>query len=153
MKKKITQDELNKIVELHKKWLNTEKEGKLAILDNMDLYRLNLCGADLRYAKCRGTNFKRANLVGVNFANADLSNSNLANANLCCAYMAYAKVDKANFDGADFYRIAAFGVDFTNSINMGTVANFNNMELANWVDREAFVHGDMKTKIKLVSGK
>ena len=54
---------LKEILELHRKWLDGEKEGIKA-----DLSNVNLSGADLRYADLR-----YANLTGADLSNADLS--------------------------------------------------------------------------------
>ena len=52
--KKISQEELNKILELHKMWLNGEDSGISADLIGVNLRHTNLIGADLRY--CVGNN-------------------------------------------------------------------------------------------------
>lgn len=49
--------ELNKILDLHKKWLNNEPDGVRA-----DLNETNLRGADLRGAKLREANLRGASL-------------------------------------------------------------------------------------------
>ena len=54
-------EELNKILNLHKTWVNGEKGGKYADLSNADL-----SNADLRYANLRGANLRGANLRGAN---------------------------------------------------------------------------------------
>jgi len=48
--KKITQEELNEILEKHKKWLNNEKGGKQANLSSADLRFANISGANLSSA-------------------------------------------------------------------------------------------------------
>ena len=54
--------ELKRILELHKIWLNGDKEG----------VRANLRGADLRGADLRGADLRGANLRGANLRGADL---------------------------------------------------------------------------------
>ena len=66
----MTQAELNKILELHRKWLNDEPDGK------------------------------KANLSNPNLSNADLSNANLSNANLCNANLFFANLSDAKLSGA-----------------------------------------------------
>jgi len=56
----MTQEELNKILENHKKWLNLEDGG----------IRANLRGADLRYADFSGANLRYADFSGANLENA-----------------------------------------------------------------------------------
>ena len=50
-------EELDKILELHKKWLNDERCGVKA-----DLRGANLQGANLRYADLQDANLQGANL-------------------------------------------------------------------------------------------
>ena len=45
--KTLTQEELNKILDLHKKWLNNEAGGQRANLAGADLSGADLTGADL----------------------------------------------------------------------------------------------------------
>ena len=60
----MTKAELDKILELHKKWLNDEEGGE----------RANLSGADLS-----GANLSNADLYRANLLNADLSGAVLSN--------------------------------------------------------------------------
>ena len=66
------QEELQKILEAHGKWINGEYGGA----------RANLRGADLRGADLRGANLSDANLRGANLRGANLSDANLSDANL-----------------------------------------------------------------------
>ncbi len=68
----MTSEEIKKVLELHKKWLNNEPGGEKADLSEADLmgarlYRANLSGADLR-----GADLYRANLRGADLSEADL---------------------------------------------------------------------------------
>ncbi|MCK9319736.1 pentapeptide repeat-containing protein [Methanoculleus sp.] len=85
------QSKLNKILELHRKWLNNEKGGEKANLCDTNLRDANLLGADLRYANLLGAYLRDANLSG-----ADLRDANLRDANLLGAYLR-----DANLSGAD----------------------------------------------------
>ena len=58
----MNQEELNKILESHKKWLNNEEGGIKADLRWADLYGANLREADLREADLYGANLREANL-------------------------------------------------------------------------------------------
>jgi uncharacterized protein YjbI with pentapeptide repeats len=81
------QEELDKILEQHRLWLDTDKEqGKRA---------------DLRYADLRRTNLSNANLSEVNLSGADLSGANLSDADLSCANLSGAKLRCANLDEAN----------------------------------------------------
>ena len=71
------QKELDKILELHKMWLNGDENGKCADLSGADLRvanlrDANLYGADLYGADLRGANLRDANLRGANLYGADL---------------------------------------------------------------------------------
>lgn len=81
--KKLTQEQLNKILEGHKHWLNEDCEG----WENMraDFSHCELDHTDLRGADLRGANLHDANLRGAYLRGADLCDTNLSYANLCCA--------------------------------------------------------------------
>ena len=70
--KKISQKELEMILEKHKRWLDTIGSGE----------RADLSDVDLSYADLSGTNLIGTNLVGANLRGADLTDADLQNANL-----------------------------------------------------------------------
>jgi hypothetical protein len=74
---------LEKILELHSKWLNNKEDGVCAHLSGADLSGAHLSYADLSCADLRG---------------ADLSNSDLRGANLCHANLSGAKLDNIKHD-------------------------------------------------------
>ena len=80
------QEELQKILKLHEKWLNGEDGGVKA----------NLSDANLCYADLRGANLSGADLIG-----ADLRDANLIDADLCYANLRGANLRGANLSGAD----------------------------------------------------
>ena len=92
------QEELNSIVELHRKWLYNEEGGKRA-----DLSFENLYGANLRGANLRGANLYGANLRGANLRGANLYGANLRGANLYGADLYGADLYGADLRGADLY--------------------------------------------------
>jgi uncharacterized protein YjbI with pentapeptide repeats len=73
------QEELNKILEAHKKWLNNESGGICADLHDTDLRNADLRNANLRGADLRYADLSNADLWGACLSNADLSNTNLSN--------------------------------------------------------------------------
>lgn len=86
----MTQIELNKILEEHKKWLETDgKEGKRANLRSADLSFADLRGADLSFADLRSADLRGADLRGADLRNADLRGANLSYANLSDANLDY----------------------------------------------------------------
>ena len=62
------QEELNKVLELHKKWLNNEEDGVRANLNGADLRN-----ADLSVARLRGADLSCADLRNADLRGADLS--------------------------------------------------------------------------------
>lgn len=89
-------DRLEKILELHTKWLIGEEGGKRA-----NLKRLDLRGVDLRNANLRNANLQRANLRRANLAGADLRWANFEGADLRWANFEGADLRWANLRGAD----------------------------------------------------
>ena len=74
----MTDEELKKILESHKLWLETKGSG------NVQGEQAYLVGADLRCADLRSANLRCANLVG-----ADLRGADLVGADLRGAYIDY----------------------------------------------------------------
>jgi hypothetical protein len=83
------QEELNRILELHEKWLNGEEDGERADLTGANLQGANLSGANLQGAKLTGANLQGANLSYANLQRADLAYANLQGANLSGANIDY----------------------------------------------------------------
>ena len=80
----MTQSEINKILELHKAWLNGDENGEKA-----DLLKANLSGADLRWADLRVVNLSGADLRGADLRGADLRGADLRGTNLSGADLDY----------------------------------------------------------------
>src|SRR5690554_3221844 len=70
--KTITKEELDMILENHKKWFNNLKDGICADLTNADLRGVNLTDANLSYANLTNADLRYANLT-----DADLRGVNL----------------------------------------------------------------------------
>ena len=92
--KTYTNDELNKIIENHKHWLNEDCKG-------WEEMKANLSYADLRGADLSYANLSYANLRGADLRGADLSYANLSYANLRDANLRDANLRDANLRGAD----------------------------------------------------
>ena len=93
----MTKEELDKVLESHKKWLDGDCGGKRADLCDADLRCANLRGADLR-----GANLIYANLRGADLRGANLIYANLRGANLKGADLIYADLRGANIDYSAF---------------------------------------------------
>ena len=80
--RKITQKNLNEILELHKLWLLDNTKGKKANLSFTDLSNTDLSNTDLSNSDLKFTNLIYANLKRANLSNSNLNNAYLNNANL-----------------------------------------------------------------------
>ena len=80
--KTYTQDELSKILELHRLFLKNDPSGVQADLKYADLRNANLNGADLRHINLRWADLKYADLRNANLNGADLRYTNLRWADL-----------------------------------------------------------------------
>ena len=100
----MTQEELDKIVENHKHWLNQDVYG----WENM---KADLCGADLRGADLREANLLGANLLGADLREANLLGADLREANLLGANLRGADLREANLLGANLREANLRGAD------------------------------------------
>jgi Pentapeptide repeats (8 copies) len=96
----MTKEELEVILDKHKKWLNNEEGGERANLRLADLRGANLERTNLREADLRGANLERADLRGANLREADLRLADLRLANLERANLRRADLEGANLKGA-----------------------------------------------------
>ena len=71
----MTQEELNIILDRHKKWLNDEEGGERAKLCGADLREADLIGATLSGADLREADLIGADLIGADLIGADLDYS------------------------------------------------------------------------------
>ena len=99
--KTFTKEELAKVLELHKMWLNGVKGGERANLSYANLSGAYLINADLSKANLYKADLYSANLSNANLYKADLSNANLSNANLSSANLSSAHLYNANLSSAD----------------------------------------------------
>ena len=95
----MTQNELNKILENHKHWLNRDCEGWEGL--KADLRGADLRDADLSGAYLRGADLLYAYLSGAYLSGADLLYANLRGADLLGANLRNACLSGANLNGAD----------------------------------------------------
>ena len=105
------QEELQEILDAHKKWINGEDGGAGADLRRADLRRADLRRADLFGANLRDANLFGANLRDANLSGADLSGADLRRANLRDANLRGADLRRANLSGADLRRANLRGAD------------------------------------------
>jgi hypothetical protein len=90
------QEELTKILDLHKLWLDNDPNGFRA-----DLTSANLTSANLTSANLTSANLSYADLTNANLTYASLRNANLTYANLSYADLSYADLRNADLKGAN----------------------------------------------------
>ena len=119
-------EKLNKILELHQKWLNGEDGVERADLSDANLRGANLRGANLRCANLhtadlhtadlRCANLRSVNLSWANLRDADLCSADLRGANLCGANLCSADLRGANLCGANLCGANLCGADLDDDI-------------------------------------
>ena len=119
--KKLTQEQINKILEGHRHWINEDCEGwetmradfSYCELSHTDLSHTdlsyahlncaNLCGANLRYANLSYANLSHTDLSYANLSDAYLIHTDLIYVNLHDAYLHDAYLNDANLNGANLH--------------------------------------------------
>jgi hypothetical protein len=97
----MTHDELQSILDLHRKWIYNEPGGSRANLSGANLHDASLHGADLHDADLSDANLSCADLSDANLSCADLSDASLHGADLSGASLRGADLRGANLRGAD----------------------------------------------------
>ena len=97
----VSKEELEEILENHKKWFDNEEDGERAVLRHAVLNHVNLQGADLYDADLSYADLQDADLQGADLQDANLSYANLQDTNLICANLKYADLSHADLQGAD----------------------------------------------------
>lgn len=145
--KKVSQKELNKILEQHKLWVETsEQEGKQA-----DLIRADLSGMDLSH-----WDLSKANLYRVNLSKADLIRTDLSGTNLFEADLSKAKLSEADLRGAAIYGADLSEVNLNNAKLGGAILIEANLSKAKLVIAdlvEAGLNDANLNKAKLIKAK
>ena len=96
------QAKLNKILDNHKLWLQTNGEqGERADLSSANLRSADLSYADLRSANLRSADLSYADLRSANLRSADLSYADLRSADLSYADLRYADLRYADLSYAN----------------------------------------------------
>lgn len=108
----MTQNELDKILKNHKKWLSDEEGGRQADLRAADIRAADLRAAALRAAALRAADLQAANLQAANLWGADLRAADLQSAYLQAANLRAANLRAADFQAADLRGADLRGVDF-----------------------------------------
>ena len=107
----MTKEQLNKVLEKHKKWLNDEPGGERADLRRANLQGADLWGANLWRADLWEADLRGANLQGADLWEADLQGANLQGANLRRADLRRADLWRADLWEADLWEADLRGAD------------------------------------------
>ena len=130
--KRLTQEEINKVLENHKHWLaeDCDKwENMQADFSYCDLRNADLYNADLHNANLCNADLYNADLHNANLCNADLYNANLCNADLYNASLYNADLHNANLRNADLRNADLYNADLRNADLRN--ANLCNADLRN----------------------
>ena len=105
--------ELNKVLKLHKMWIESIDGGERADLRGADLRGANLRGANLSVADLREANLSVADLRGANLSVADLRGAALSGANLSGANLSVADLRGAVLDFSSGIPFSCGGTNIT----------------------------------------
>lgn len=116
MDNKLSQEKLNKLLDLHLLFLRNQGGKKLVLLGE-DLSGADLSGADLSEAILSRAdlfraNLSEANLSGANLFRANLSRANLSGANLRLVFCAKTFFHEAILIGVNFSGVDCYNAEF-----------------------------------------
>ena len=140
----LSKEELQEILEKHKKWLTRKDGGERADLRGADFRLTNLRGANLRLADLRGADFRGADFrwavfIKADFSEADFSEADLRGADLSGADLSGADFSGADLSGADLSEADLSGANFSEADLIG--ANFSEADLRGANFRGAYLSG------------
>lgn len=120
---KPTQEEIDKILELHRTWLYTEgKEGKQAVFNQVDLYYIDfsgmiLCGVRFIDSIIRLTRFNKSHLEDVTFTDCRIENSKFTEALL----------DELLLNRTEIYNTCFADTDINNSTVCNSLVEYSRL--------------------------
>ena len=110
---KLSKNEIEKILEEHRKWLADRKEGSCADFSGRNISGYDFHGQDLSFAvfngccadkaNFKGTVLKKAQMIGAAFISADFSGANLEGADMMKAKIIHSNYEDAKLSSADMY--------------------------------------------------
>lgn len=100
--KELTQDKLDKIIKLHKIWLDTEDKGKQANFTNLELNNLDLSKTVLNYAVFNNTVLNNVKASNTLFKYCDFNNVEFNRCDFNVSNFRYSKLDKIKANHSDF---------------------------------------------------
>ncbi len=107
----LSKEELQEILEKHKKWLTGKDGGERADLRGTDLSWANLREADLRGTDLSWANLRRADLRRADLRGTDLRGTDLRGTDLSWANLRRADLRRADLRGADLREAYLRGAD------------------------------------------
>jgi uncharacterized protein YjbI with pentapeptide repeats len=119
----MNQEELSKILELHKTWIDSNGEHGI---------RAYLQYAYLQYADLRGADLRRTDLQGVDLRGADLRRTDLQGADLRGANLWGADLRRTDFQGADLRGANLWGADLRGANLYGANLQGANLDFSCW---------------------
>ncbi len=122
----ITTEELEEILEKHKKWLNNDESGEKA-----DLRETNLSGADLRGTDLRQADLRETNLSGADLQGTDLRYASLLRADLNSTDLRYASLLRADLSSSDLRYASLLGASLRCADLRGANLNSSALQCAN----------------------
>lgn len=114
--KTFTKEELDKILENHKHWMNKDIYGWERM--QADLCEANLSGEDLHGAILIGANLRGADLCGANLCAADLYGADLSDAYLYGTNLYNADLRRADLRGATINKTNLYGANLCGALNV-----------------------------------
>ncbi len=134
---KLTQEQLDAMVELHNRFLTNRIGGRRATLKMADMSGLSLVGKDLRQADFTGCNMQKMNLTQANFQEAklyacDLTGSKLVRSNFIRADLRGARIVMADLEGANLDKadLRVGGIASEGQYDAGQVVTFKGANLS-----------------------
>lgn len=142
-----TQEELNKILKKHMRWIVDGSDGEKACLRWVNLREAFLKGADLRNVNLSWADLTEADLRNINLRETDLSETALIGANLMGADLRGAKIDKTSLTWVNTEGIKGYTVY---CVQMPT--SRENARLSYWKELDIWTTGCFQgTKEELIN--
>lgn len=126
---KMTNKELEQVLEKHELWLENKRGGVRANLGDADLRGLDLYNANLRDADLHNADLYNANLSSVNLRGTNLRDANLCNVVLWNAKLRRADLRNADLSGADLRNADLNSADLRNADLRGADIDFASFPL------------------------
>jgi uncharacterized protein YjbI with pentapeptide repeats len=122
----MTQEELSKILEKHKKWLNGENDGHRLYLSHLELKSLDLIGIDLSFIE-----ISRSKLQGIDFSNSKLFHTNLSKNDLSFSTLYRSNLSRSDLRDCDLTLCDLRYADLSFADLRGAKLNLTSLEFAN----------------------